>query len=185
MPFLCISYQNRLESAFSPCNGDISRSPSFLNYQSILGPHVNLTEMCFQNIECAGQSHLSFGMCHLSWDSNITCQHSREPRMLGLSTQLGQPEIAWGFFTHACNLSEQNWIWISLPMSTAIPRWKHRFSSDHRMSSNVGPSQYLDGWPPGNTGCCRLFFPPNHAYDAFSSLFFKFILFLNFFTFLD
>ena len=23
--------------------------------------------------------------------------------------------------------------------------------------SNVGPGQYLDGRPPGNTGCCRLF----------------------------
>ena len=23
--------------------------------------------------------------------------------------------------------------------------------------SNVGPGQYLDGWPPGNTGCSRLF----------------------------
>ena len=22
--------------------------------------------------------------------------------------------------------------------------------------SNIEPSQYLDGWPPGNTGCCRL-----------------------------
>ena len=24
--------------------------------------------------------------------------------------------------------------------------------------SNIEPSQYLDGWPPGNTGCCWLFF---------------------------
>ena len=23
-------------------------------------------------------------------------------------------------------------------------------------SSNIEPGQYLDGWPPGNTGCCRL-----------------------------
>ena len=24
--------------------------------------------------------------------------------------------------------------------------------------SSVGPAQYLDGWPPGNSRCCRLFF---------------------------
>ncbi len=40
--------------------------------------------------------------------------------------------------------------------------------------SSVGPAQYLDGWPPGNSRCCRLFFfslPP-----TFKTFFFPTIL---------
>ena len=34
-------------------------------------------------------------------------------------------------------------------------------------SSNVGPGQYLDGRPPGNTGCCWLFVFPCEMYSFF------------------
>ena len=42
-------------------------------------------------------------------------------------------------------------------MSTAIPRWIHRFSSEPARLSNVRAGQYVDGRPPRNTGCCRLY----------------------------
>ena len=41
--------------------------------------------------------------------------------------------------------------------------------------SNVEPGQYLDGWPPGNTGCCR------HFYLIFLSFFFSHSVCIYFF----
>ena len=37
-------------------------------------------------------------------------------------------------------------------MNTPVLVWSPKLST-------VGPGQYLDGWPPGNTWCCRLLFP--------------------------
>ena len=39
-------------------------------------------------------------------------------------------------------------------LSTPLLIWSLKLSS-------VGPAQYLDGWPPGNSRCCRLLFFPS------------------------
>ena len=65
---------------------------------------------------------------------------------------LEEKEIRW--WRHSLLLNRFKFI---RPSPTTIPCWIYRFSSDHRKSSSIGPSQYLDGRPLGNTGCCRLF----------------------------
>jgi hypothetical protein len=56
--------------------------------------------------------------------------------------------------------------------------------------SNIEPSQYLDGWPPGNTGCCWLqFFLQSFLfYGRFDEkmvkyMYFRYIFFLSSFIF--
>ena len=85
-----------------------------------------------------------------------------------------------------CSVRKQKWNSLFNPVlsSTVISRWKHRFSSDHRSWATSSPvSTWMgdrlgipgavgfsllrhiyspNGWPPGNTGCCRLFTTPTY-----------------------
>ena len=71
-------------------------------------------------------------------------------------TTLKAPILSWN-----CSFT-LNFVCFGKQRSTAIPYWKHQFSSDHcevkwsLKLSSVTQGNYLDGWPPGNPLCCRL-----------------------------